>query len=187
MALVSSTKSGNLSDKWVLDSGCSFHISPYRDWFKAYNGGTIIFGNNAPCKVTGIGSIRLRTTDGRRLTLTRVQRVPALGKNMISLGALDDLGYNNGELSDKELSIYKGSNLVLEGIRRNTLHVFKGVTLSSFAVCASVINQVMINIWHIRLGHMGEKGMQLFSKIGSRLPPLNFVPLRVWKETQVKV
>ena len=33
LALVSSAKSGDLSDDWVLDSGCSFHMSPRRDWF----------------------------------------------------------------------------------------------------------------------------------------------------------
>ena len=99
--------------------------------------GNVIVGNNGSCKVTGIESIRLRTRDGRKLTLTRVRHVPALGKNLISLGALDDLGYN-GAFSDGELSIYRGLELVLKGIKRNTLYVFEGVTLSSSAVCASV-------------------------------------------------
>ena len=50
--------------------------------------------------------------DGQRLTLTRVWHVPTLGKNSISLGTLDDLGYN-GVLSDRELYIYRGFELVL--------------------------------------------------------------------------
>ena len=134
LALVSAVKSGNLSDDWVLDSGCSFHMSPRRDWFDTYescNGGNVIVGNNAPCKVTGIGSIRLRTRDGRKLTLTRVQHVPTLGKNLISLGTLDDLGYN-GVFSHGELSIYRGSELVLKGWSYGKiLYVFEGVILSS--------------------------------------------------------
>ena len=68
--------------------------------------------------------------------------------------------------SDGELSIYQGSELVLKGIKRNTLYVFEGVTLSSSAVCASVSHQEMTKIWHMRLGYMGEKGMQLLSKRG---------------------
>ena len=36
LALVSSAKSGDLYDDWVLDSGCSFHMSPRRDWFDTY-------------------------------------------------------------------------------------------------------------------------------------------------------
>ena len=69
--------------------------------------------------------------------LTRVRHDPALGKNLISSSTLDDLGYN-GVFSDEELSIYKGSELVLKDIKRNTLYVFEGLTLSSSAVCASV-------------------------------------------------
>ena len=83
LALVSSAKFRDLSDNWVLDLRCSFHMSPRRDWFDMYescNGGTITVGNNAPCKITGIGSMRLRTNDGRKLTLTRVRHIPALGK-----------------------------------------------------------------------------------------------------------
>ena len=94
-----------------------------------------------------------------------MRHVPTLGKNLISLGTLDDLGYN-GVFSDGELSIYRGSELVLKGIKRNTLYVFEGVTLSSFAVCVSVSHQEMTKILHMRLGHMGEKGMQFLSKRG---------------------
>ena len=83
-------------------------MSPRRDWFDTYescNWGMVVVGNNAPSKITGIGSMRLRTTDRRKLTLTRVRHVPALGKNLISLGTLDDLGYTIVFL-DGELSIY---------------------------------------------------------------------------------
>ena len=75
---------------------------PRRDWFDTYescHGGTVIVGNNAPCKIAGIGFIRLRTSDRRKFILTRVRHVPTLGKNLISLGSLDDLGYN-GVFSD---------------------------------------------------------------------------------------
>ena len=56
LALVSSTRSVDLFDDWVLDSRCSFHMSPRRDWFDTYescNGGTVIVGNNAPCPYFG--------------------------------------------------------------------------------------------------------------------------------------
>ena len=47
---MSSAKFGDNSDDWVLDSGCSFHMSPRRDWLDTYescNGGTVIIVNNA--------------------------------------------------------------------------------------------------------------------------------------------
>ncbi|KAL6334602.1 hypothetical protein AAG906_019237 [Vitis piasezkii] len=39
----------NSSDEWILDSGCSYHMSPNRDWFSTYqpiDGGKVLMGNN---------------------------------------------------------------------------------------------------------------------------------------------
>ena len=68
--------------------GCLFHIS-IGLIHESCNGGTVIVGNKAPYKV-----MRLTTTNGWRLTLTRMRHVPTLGKNLISLDTLNDFGYN---------------------------------------------------------------------------------------------
>ena len=42
-------------DSWILDSACSFHMTPNRDWFDIYrsvNFGIVIMGNDAHCKIT---------------------------------------------------------------------------------------------------------------------------------------
>ena len=57
-----------------------------------------------------------------------MRHVPALGKNLISLGTLDDLGFK-GEFSNGEVSVFKGSNLILKGVKVKSLYVFQGVTL----------------------------------------------------------
>ena len=75
--------------------------------------------------------------------MTSVRYVPALGKNLISLRTLDDLGYK-GMFSDEKLSIYRGSELVLKGIKRNNLYVFENVTLSSSMVCNVTLSSSMV-------------------------------------------
>lgn len=48
---------------WILDSACSYHISPYRDWFDNYrsvNCGFVLVGNDTSCKVIGIGTIKIK-------------------------------------------------------------------------------------------------------------------------------
>jgi len=83
-------------DEWVLDSGCSYHICPQRDWFVTYqpiDGGTVLMGNNMPCKTIGIGSIKIRMHDSIVGTLSNVRHVPDLKKNLISLGTLNSNGY----------------------------------------------------------------------------------------------
>jgi hypothetical protein len=50
-------------DSWILDSACSFHVMPNKDWFDTYksvNSGIVTMGNGAHCKITGIGILELR-------------------------------------------------------------------------------------------------------------------------------
>ena len=70
-----------ISNEWIMDSGCSFHMSPNRDWFSAYEaiaGGVVLTGNNAAYKVAGIGPIRIKMHHGIIRTLTDVRHVPNL-------------------------------------------------------------------------------------------------------------
>ena len=50
-------------DEWILDSGCTFHMTPRRDWFVEYkeiNGRKVLMGNNVACNIVGIGSVRIK-------------------------------------------------------------------------------------------------------------------------------
>ncbi|WP_409411018.1 hypothetical protein, partial [Escherichia coli] len=51
-----------VSEEWILDLGYTFHISPNRDWFTTYeivSEGVVSMGNNASCKITGVGTIEV--------------------------------------------------------------------------------------------------------------------------------
>ena len=50
-------------------------------------------GNGIPCKIVGVGSIRIRMFDGIVRELMDVRYVPELKSNLISLGVLDSCGY----------------------------------------------------------------------------------------------
>ena len=55
----------NLSpgDESILDSGCTFHMTPRRDWlinYKPIEGGKVLMGNDQSCSVTGSRSIRFK-------------------------------------------------------------------------------------------------------------------------------
>lgn len=91
-----SSGTDSLIDSWVLDSACSYHMCPNRQWFETFkscNAGTVLMGNDARCKAIGIGTIKVWMFDGVVRTLTNVRYVPDLRKNLISLGTLDSLGY----------------------------------------------------------------------------------------------
>ena len=83
------------SNEWIMDSGCSFHMSPYRDWFSTYDiaGAAVLMSNNAASKVVGIGSIHIKMHDGIVRTLTDVCHVLDLKKNLIAMGTSDASGF----------------------------------------------------------------------------------------------
>ena len=72
-------------------------MTPNRDWFNTYrlvNSGYVLMGNDASCKVVGIGNIIIKMFDGVVRTLYDVRHVPDLRNNMISLGTLDCNGFS---------------------------------------------------------------------------------------------
>jgi hypothetical protein len=112
------------NDKWVLDTACTFHMFPKRDWFTIYdsvNCGSVLMGNNVPCKIVGIGIIRIMMHDGIVRTLANVPHIPDLKKNLISLGTLDSLGYKYyGE--GGVIWVSKGSLIIMKGNKVDGLY-----------------------------------------------------------------
>lgn len=102
---------------WILDSGCLFHMTPNKAWFDTYEKvatRSVLTGNDAPCKVVGMGFISIKMHDGVVRTLTDVRHVPALKKNLISSGALDSKGFKY------ILRVSKGALVVMKGVKKGT-------------------------------------------------------------------
>ncbi|KAK3003500.1 hypothetical protein RJ639_019834 [Escallonia herrerae] len=159
---------------WILDMGYSYHMYPNKDWFATYHsfdGGKVLMENDVACKVVGIGSIQIRMHDGivRTLTdvndgivrtLTDVRHVLELRKNLISLGTLD---FNR--VAGGVMRIMKDALVVMKRLKQNSLHLLKGSTITVVAVASSSdIDFDTTKLWHMRLGHMSERGMDVRSK-----------------------
>ncbi|KAH9679839.1 hypothetical protein KPL71_026297 [Citrus sinensis] len=130
------------SGEWILDSGCSFHMCPHKDFFVSFesiDGGKVLLGNNLAYKVAGIGSVRIKMYDGSVRSLEQVRYVPELKRNLISLGMIDQLGCcikaENGELQ-----ILRDGRIIMKGSRRNGLYVLKGsVELPALEFCEKCV------------------------------------------------
>ena len=69
------------SNEWVLDSTCTFHMCPKKEWF--YNLeeselGLVVMGNDQTCEILGKGKIKLKLLDGTIRFLNEVRYVPEL-------------------------------------------------------------------------------------------------------------
>ncbi|KAG6383625.1 hypothetical protein SASPL_156612 [Salvia splendens] len=119
---------------------------------------------NVVCKVVGIGYIRIRTHDEVFCTLSDVRHVPQMTKNLISLSTFDSKGFNfKGE--GGVMHIMKCSKVVLTVLKQGNLYILKGsiVTGSADTASSEIPTEYMTKLWNMRLGHMGEQGMQILS------------------------
>ncbi|KAG8472574.1 hypothetical protein CXB51_034372 [Gossypium anomalum] len=169
--LVASVNDSKVSEEWILDSGYTFHMSPNRDWFTTYetvSEGVVLMGNNASCKIAGVGTIKVKIFDGVVRTLSDIRYVPELKRNLISLSTLDSKGYRYTAESGV-LKISKGSLVVMKGQRKTAkLYVLQGSTVTGDAAVASssLSDDDITKLWHMRLGHMRENGIVELSKRG---------------------
>uniref|UniRef100_A0A2N9J7Q6 Reverse transcriptase Ty1/copia-type domain-containing protein n=1 Tax=Fagus sylvatica TaxID=28930 RepID=A0A2N9J7Q6_FAGSY len=61
---------------------------------KSINCGSVRMGNDATCTIIGMGTIKIKMSDGVVRTLEEVRHIPDIRKNLISLGTLDSKGYS---------------------------------------------------------------------------------------------
>ena len=151
------------SNEWILDTGCTYHMCPHKEWFfnfEALEGGVVFMGNDNSCKTLGIGSIQLKNDDGSTRVLTEVRYVPELKKNLISLGVLESKGYGV-IIRDGVLKVVSGALVTMKGTRKNNLYYYNGCTVtgSTAAALEKDVDSDSIRLWHMRLGHAGEKAL----------------------------
>jgi transposase InsO family protein len=204
------------SNSWILDSGATFHMSPHRRWFSSYNQmrGTVYLGNNISLAIEGIGHIRIKMFDGVVRSM-ECWHVPQMKRNLISLSTLDDQGYKV-HAEGGTLKVGKGSMTLMKGKLSARLYYLQGTVIMGEAVVASANTEAsddsgasedstsdsgetctsrrdhnQSQLWHLRLGHMSDKGLTLLKKQnlldGYKGHPLKFCEHCVFgKQTRVK-
>ena len=91
--------------EWWIDTGATRHICADSRMFSTYqkveNGDHLTMGNSSTSKVVGQGTVVLKMTSGKELTLKNVLHVPNIRKNLISGSLLSKNGFKLVFVSDK--------------------------------------------------------------------------------------
>ena len=109
-------------------------MCPHKDWFSIYDpvDSTIIhMDNNAQCKVTEIGTVKIKTHDGIVRTLSNVHNVPDLKRSLISLGTLES-NWCKYSAEGRVLKASKDSQILLKGLRHRSLYVLQASTTTGY-------------------------------------------------------
>ena len=141
----------------LYDSGATRHISPYRDDFTSYR--TLeppVFlhaANGQQFPAVGTGTMVISTPNGGEqsaLTLEKVLHAPSVGYTLVSLGALDALGYRiaigGGHL---EIKSRGGERLALIGRTPRGLY-----RVSHEGEACYAVEIVSVMELHRRMGHI---------------------------------
>ena len=156
--------SANDVSAWVIDSAASSHVTPCREFFSSYtsgNFGCVRMGNDGRCKINGIGDIWLETDLGCKLLLKGVKHVPELRFNLISAGQLDNDGYHH-HFGGSKWKLTKGSLILAKGTKTDTL--YRTYMKIAKGEVNAVEHEASSELWHKRLGHMSEKGLDILAK-----------------------
>lgn len=115
---------------WLLDSASSFHATSKKEWFSSYveqdKGGSAYMGDDSRYRVIGVGDIKFKMYDDQEILLKGVKHVPALRRNLISLGILHDEGLLYQAAPDKKtLRVMQDGKTVMIGEKSVTTHQYK--------------------------------------------------------------
>ncbi|KAK1619699.1 hypothetical protein QYE76_025216, partial [Lolium multiflorum] len=151
--------------KWVLDSGCTSHMTGGKNLVKELrpniNNITVSFGDNSTSEVLGFGKVVV----AHNITLVDVMLVKTLGYNLLSISALGKMGF--AVFIDNDIVVLlwsKTLKVAFVGYREHNLYVvdFSGTTTSS-AMC--LFGKADVGwLWHRRLAHVNMRTLQSLHK-----------------------
>lgn len=103
----------------------------------------------------------LKFDSGSIVNLKNIRHVPDLSYNLLSCASLENEGFE-GKWGKGVMKIMKGSIVVFKAEKKNNLYVCKAEPVCEHA------NFVVDNyvLWHKRLGHMSNKGLEILHKNG---------------------
>ncbi|KAM1552351.1 hypothetical protein ACFXTH_044497 [Malus domestica] len=129
---LTTSSSFDCATKWVLDTGCTHHMTPHKDWFsslKEFDGGVVFMGDDNPCITKWIGTVRLKLYDDMVKELTGGRYVSNLKKNLISLGTLESKIFRFHS-DGQTLKVTYGALVVMKAHRCGHLYLLQGSTVT---------------------------------------------------------
>ncbi|WVZ76523.1 hypothetical protein U9M48_024493, partial [Paspalum notatum var. saurae] len=149
-----------MEDVWIMDSGCSRHMTGHRKWSSSLNPVStkeyITFGDNGQGKLIGVGSVSLSA----KLSLREVAFFQNLGFNLVSVSQLLDEGF--------EVRFKKGAEETLVCSMMPFGQEFRVDLTSVSSPARYLVASPSADIWkwHRRLGHLSFDLLVRLSTLG---------------------
>lgn len=152
---------------WILDSGCTNHITPDKNKFETYEElhepVYFSFANGQQGRAVGRGDIKL-TVNNLRVTLQRVLHVPQAAMNLISVKRIMESGAKV-EYDKGTCTISKEHKVLFEVKCHNGLFsIYDNSHVPEQQALASVKTTETAQLWHQRFGHLSYSSLSKLVK-----------------------
>ncbi|MCO5579689.1 hypothetical protein L7F22_033547 [Adiantum nelumboides] len=154
-------------DNWVIDSAVSTHMFASRVFFCRYEGyqepSTMYLGDNGTIDATGIGDVEVELLNGLTGVIKGVLHVPKLARNLLSVGAMADMGVCV-EFKRNNCVISRNGDVLLNGKKEKGLYKVKLPRVEHKAMMAATREEKTLEKWHRRLGHRSHATIKLMKE-----------------------
>jgi transposase InsO family protein len=160
---------------WLVDSGCTAHMTPDAADFVEYSGysgveprsARFVGGVGGSLAVAGRGTVKVFLPGGEKLVLRGVLHVPGVPDRLLSVSKLHADGHV-ADLKNSELHLHGGARVCLD-LDERKMWVLRGerghVPRAETALRAAAAGSA--ELWHQRLGHLHGVGVrQLLKTVG---------------------
>ncbi|MCO5559891.1 hypothetical protein L7F22_013495 [Adiantum nelumboides] len=154
-------------ENWVIDSAASTHMCASRVFFCRYEGyqepSTVYLGDNGTIDATGIGNVEVQLLNGLTGVIKGVLHVPKLARNLLSVGAMADMGVCV-EFKRNNCVISRNGDVLLNGKKEKGLYIVKLPRVEHKAMMAATREGKTLEKWHRRLGHRSHATIKLMKE-----------------------
>ena len=177
LLMVCSTNENSAKNLWYLDTGCSNHMCGEKESFSMLDesfADTVKFGDNSTVAVKGKGKVSINTKAGLTQSISDVLFVPDLKTNLLSVGQLQEKGYE--VLIKDGICQVRDSKLGLIAKAYMTSNRMFPLYLENMKLtCMVAKQQELAWLWHYRFGHLHFGGLQKLQqkKLVKGLPKLD--------------
>jgi hypothetical protein len=126
----SKAKAGNTDGAcdtaWFLDTGASNHMCGRREFFTKLDTGvrgSVKLGDDTSVEIEGRGSILFQCRNGEHLALEQVYLIPRLRSNIVSLGQLDEVGFDT-HIRHGLLRLRDADRRLVARVQRNRVRLY---------------------------------------------------------------
>jgi hypothetical protein len=142
---------------WICDTGATNHMSGSLAAFAELDTterGTVHFDDDSMTEIEGRGVVEYLCKNGEWRSFAGVYFIPWLTANIISVGQLDEAGYEvhirTGKMDIRE----PGGRLLARIERKQSRLYVLDVNIAQRATCLSARVEAEARRWHTRLGHV---------------------------------